>query len=196
MCSHSGNAHNVHPRRGCIFCGCQEFTVTEAPAADPVRLGKYAVAALDLLAANPVFGRLPKPALMALLKDGRGRIVRDGTVLAGAGARSGMFHVVLQGQVVVEQHAPGRSLRHVVNRGGVAGELAALSQRPRESTVYAHGDAIVLELDVERLSAVLEAVPGLFGVVVQAFARFTADLDERVRLTFELMSRYLSLNKA
>lgn len=188
-CSHSNIAHGHNGNPGCMFCSCQKFTEPVAVGEAAVELGKYSASALELLTGNPIFDAVPKEALRAFVKAGRGRILGDSTVVVGHGQHSVNLEVVLSGELVIEQDQHG-PITAVVRAGDMAGDLNALIGEPRHVTLYAQGDSVTLELDAEKLTPILRQYPELLAAVIQALARFTANDEERVRLTFRVMDRY------
>jgi CRP-like cAMP-binding protein len=176
-CSHSINAHALSRAAGCAFCGCRGFTEPEQRASAGVALGSYAAAAFELLSKGAALGHLADEALVALVKDGRGRMFGDGHMLVRSGERSPLLHVVLDGRLLIE----GADHTHTVSPGEPAGDLGAFVGEPRLASVSGHGAGLALEMDLVRLQPTFAAHPDLFESLLHLLARFSGTTDDLVR---------------
>ena len=142
-----------------------------------VALGSYAATAFDLLSKGAALGHLAEEALVALVKDGKGRLFGDGHVLVRFGERSPLLHLVLDGRLLIE----GRDRTHTVSPGDAAGDLGAFVGEPRLASVSGHGSGLALEMDLIRLQPTFATHPDLFESLLRLLARFSGTTDDLVR---------------
>jgi CRP-like cAMP-binding protein len=177
VCRHSFSAHGLRGDPGCSFCSCRHF---ERPVVKhEVKLGKYPEMAFELLTKHPDFHDTPKDALVALVKDGHGRMFAPGAYLVHKGDKSHHVFVVLSGAVTVE---PQNGTGHQAGAGQLAGDLRAFTEDPRWASVYAD-NALALELDVSKLRGLFAEYPDLFLTLTRLLAKFSESAEEVVNAT-------------
>jgi CRP-like cAMP-binding protein len=115
-----------------------------------------ALLAASLLAGVPLFAELPKRRLAKVARIAEVRRYQAGALVARAGARGGVFHLVVGGRA----QAVTRDRRtNVIETGGYFGELALLDGAPRSATVSALDDLVTLGITRSDLMRLLREEP-------------------------------------
>ncbi|MGI8549309.1 MAG: ABC transporter transmembrane domain-containing protein, partial [Dehalococcoidia bacterium] len=119
----------------------------------------------------PIFADLDGEALGQIAPFLRHSEVAAGTVVVEAGAQGDKLHLVVSGEL--EVMAPGDQAQArvlaVLGSGNYFGEIALLRDVPRTATVRARTAVQLLSLDKEKLSSLLESIPGLRRQLEAAF---------------------------
>lgn len=112
----------------------------------------------------PLLSRLDADAFLAVLGKLQLRRFADEEVIIREGERGESFFLIADGEVLVKRDIDdedgGVTLAHL-HRGAVFGELALISDEPRQASVVARGDVDVLEL---RRSDLVVAAAHVAGV--------------------------------
>lgn len=177
VCRHSIEAHNIRNWTGCSFCNCTQFQrPTFAMVDEPVALSKFSSSALDVLQQGSGLNGLDTNAMVAFVKDGKGRMFAPQSRIVGRGDKSHALHVVLSGSVLVEKElsSQGREL----GPGGVAGDLRAFTGDPRWASITALQSAATLEVDTTNLSGAVAKYPGLLQGLVRSLMPFSEHPEE------------------
>lgn len=116
-----------------------------------------------LLGHNPLFSNLDPGQLMTLAQ--RCQVLRFGageTVLRQGDVGDALYQVV-EGRLAVELHRPGQGEVRIaeLRAGEVAGEMGLFAGEPRSATVRALQASLLLEVERDALTPLLEASPGL-----------------------------------
>lgn len=120
----------------------------------------------------PLFSHLDEDAFIHVLEKLRLRRYADDELIIKQGERGDSFFIVADGDVLVKRDLDrdgGITLAHL-HRGAVFGEMALISDEPRQASVVARGDVDVLEL---RRSDLIIAASQLESVTdaLKAFTR-------------------------
>lgn len=128
----------------------------------------------DRLPAIPLFSFLDEDAFLSILGKLRLRRFADEEIVIREGEHGESFFMVADGDVLVKRDIDdddgGVTLAHL-HRGSVFGELALISDEPRQASVVAKGDVDVLEM---RRSDLVVAAAQLRGVS-EALKSFTRE---------------------
>jgi CRP/FNR family cyclic AMP-dependent transcriptional regulator len=113
---------------------------------------------LDHLAAVPLFSKCDKGQLREIGRVADELTVHAGTTLTKQGDIGLELFLIIEGTAeVVRNGAPVATL----GRGDFVGELAVIAQVPRNATVTAVTELVVLVLTSSGLSQLLDDIPGL-----------------------------------
>lgn len=114
----------------------------------------------------PLFSFLDEDAFVSTLEKLRLRRFADDEIVIREGERGESFFMIADGDVLVKRDIDeddgGITLAHL-HRGSVFGEMALISDEPRQASVVAKGDVDVLEMrrsDLIVASAMRESVSG------------------------------------
>ncbi len=142
----------------------------------PVTLGTFSASALEALQQSSGLQGVPGDAMVAFVKDGRGRMFAPQARLVERGEKSSALHVILKGSVFIEKERAnsGREL----SVGDVAGDLRAFNGEPRWATITALESASTLEVDTANLSSAFTQYPDLFKSVVRSVMPFSEKPEE------------------
>ncbi|MFQ3622131.1 MAG: Crp/Fnr family transcriptional regulator [Acetobacteraceae bacterium] len=135
-------------------------------------------ARLEVLARNPLFGRLPAEEIARLAAYAHVRPMRRGETLFRRGDPGLGLIAVLAGKVrIVLPSDEGKDIvLNTVRAGEVLGEIALLDGRPRSADAVALTDGRVMTLDRREVLPLLESHPKLALAVIEV-------LCERLRRT-------------
>lgn len=126
----------------------------------------------DRLLAIPLFSKFNKHELEHVHGISTELRVKAGQVLMTEGNVGHEMVVVLEGELEVR-----RGGEHVadIGPGGFAGEMALLAHRPRNSSVVAKTDGVILHIDGRGFAALLDDVPQLAVRMLPIVATRAAD---------------------
>src|SRR2546422_1761824 len=130
----------------------------------PTRLHSISPARLAQLGRHPLFRRLNPRELRAVDRLGRTVDVGPGHVFVRQGQEGRHFYVLLEGEATVWRDGV------VVARlraGDYCGELALLTEEPRDATVIAATPMQVLAFDEVAFSGLLNEVPEMIHELLQ-----------------------------
>ena len=99
--------------------------------------------AVPLVASVPLFAGLPKRHLLKVARVAELRGYSNGSVVARAGARGAVFHVIVTGRAQVV--TPGGHVKEL-ETGDCFGELALIDGAPRSATVSALDELVTLRI--------------------------------------------------
>jgi CRP-like cAMP-binding protein len=136
------------------------------PAAEPRAGGQ--VERILHLKQLPVIGTLPSSDLALVAERMRERFFKKGEWLLREGEPTRAFYAVLDGTLHVSR--AGATIGHT-RVGGVVGGFAILGRDPRGLSVRAESDALVLEVEAEAVSEILEENFGIMHHVLRDIAR-------------------------
>ena len=134
-----------------------------------------------------LFREVDRPALLALTARLRERRLRKGQVLFREGDQGEEMFLVRGGSILVSKAVTGK-VEQVLARfgpGDFFGEMSLFDRSPRSATIQAESDALLLALDRQNLSDLIEVNPraaaAFFHGLVQVFI-------ERLRASGELVA--------
>lgn len=111
----------------------------------------------------PLLRNVPEAQLAALATRFASLQVSAGQVVFAEGSLGDLFYLIAQGQVVVSRRIPGGGTTEVARlaTGDEFGELALLTNAPRNATVTARTDCLFLTLTRRSFRELLETVPAV-----------------------------------
>ncbi len=179
VCRHGADVHGRNNWPGCLLCSCFKFRPPSvARNEEPVTLSKYSTSAIELLETGQALQGVGHDAMMAFVKDGRGRVYPPKAQLVGRGDLSYALHVVLSGSLFIEKElAKGCEL----GPGDVAGDLRAFTGYPRWATIVTLNSAATLEVNTQHLRGAFAEYPDLFRCVVRRVMPFSEHPEEIVK---------------
>ena len=124
----------------------------------------------------PLFAELDHDELDAVGQTATELDYEAGRVLMRQGARAHEMFVVMEGTVSVTKDG-----EHVadIGAGGFVGEMALLAHSPRNSTVTAASDVVVLHIDGREFGTLLDRVPEIAAKMLPIVAaRVIANSDD------------------
>jgi len=126
-------------------------------------------ARVEVLARNPLFGRLPAEDIARLAGYAHVRPMRRGETLFRRGDPGAGLLAVLQGKVrVVLPSDEGKDIvLNTIRAGEVVGEIALLDGRPRSADAVALTDGRIMTLDRREVLPLLEAHPKLALALIE-----------------------------
>ena len=134
-----------------------------------------------------LFRDFDQPALLALTAWLRERKLRKGQVLFREGDQGEEMFLVRDGAILVSKAVTGK-VEQVLARfgpGDFFGEMTLFDRSPRSATIQAESDAVLLALDRQNLTQLIEVNPraaaAFFHSLVQVFI-------ERLRTSGELVA--------
>jgi CRP-like cAMP-binding protein len=131
---------------------------------------------LQHLAQVQLFSALNKKELALVGRASDEIKVPAGQVIVTEGSPGHEFFLILEGQAVVR-----RNNRRVamLGTGQYFGELSLLDRAPRNATIVANSDVILLVIGQREFSAVLDAVPGVSHKLLEAMAHRLREEDAK-----------------
>jgi CRP-like cAMP-binding protein len=134
----------------------------------------------DVLAAalrnTPLFAYATERHLRAITKQAKTVVVTKETTIMTEGERGNTFYVVLDGTVRVSRN--GRKVAEL-GPGKSFGELALLSDAPRNATVVSVGDAELVSFDRKPFGKLLDESPEFARHLLEAVAARLRACDAR-----------------
>lgn len=114
------------------------------------------MAALETLAKNPAFGKVPVQHIAEIGRHGCKRLFMAGSVLMVEGASSDSLYFLVKGKVLVERGvgSPRHQRLADLGPGEFVGEMGPLLRKPRSATVTALGDIEALELSPHEIKQI------------------------------------------
>jgi CRP-like cAMP-binding protein len=139
------------------------------------------------LVATPLFGRLPARALRRLIEAVRLVRLAEGEVLFRQGDPADALYVVADGAVVPIAEGETRRKLSVLEAGEFFGEIALVTDQPRNATVEALVDSELLAIDHQVIRTLLDEEPEMLA----ASLRFLRQrLVDRLLRTSELFASF------
>jgi CRP/FNR family cyclic AMP-dependent transcriptional regulator len=131
---------------------------------------------LQHLAQVQLFSALNKKELALVGRASDEIKVPAGQVIVTEGSPGHEFFLILEGQAVVR-----RNNRRVamLGTGQYFGELSLLDRAPRNATIVANSDVILLVIGQREFSAVLDAVPSVSRKLLEAMAHRLREEDAK-----------------
>jgi thioredoxin reductase (NADPH) len=124
-----------------------------------------------------IFPTLTPAQIARVAAHGRERTLALGEVLTAPGEQGGAFHVVATGRLeVVRPTASGEALVAEHGPGSFTGEVAMLAGRPSLVLVRAAEPGVVVEVERERLLALVQTDAELSEIFLRAFVLRRAEL--------------------
>jgi thioredoxin reductase (NADPH) len=119
---------------------------------------------------DQLFPKLTPRQLARFLAQGRTRQTADGEVLIATGSRAAACFVVLGGELeIVRQTELSADVIALHGVGSFTGEISTLSGRPALLTTRVRARGEVIELDRERLLALVQTDPELSELILRAY---------------------------
>lgn len=134
--------------------GQREIRLEPRPPLDP-----HQRATARGLVATPLFERLPAAALRRLIQAARLVRLRPGEVLFRQGDPADALYVVVSGGVVPIAEEQSRQRLGVLEPGDFLGEIALVTDQPRNATIEALVDSSLLAIDRAVISELFESEP-------------------------------------
>lgn len=122
---------------------------------------------IDQLGQVPLFHRTSKKQRQTLAKLGKVMKWREGSVAIKQGTKGAAFFLILEGMVDVS--VDGQSVARLGD-GDFVGEMALLTNAPRNATVTAIADCTVFAFGRPGLAAALKTDPNLGMALLEAMA--------------------------
>ena len=117
-----------------------------------------------------LFPKLTPRQLARLSSQGRARKITDGELLIATGSRSACCFAVLSGEIeIIRQSELGEEIIAIHGPGSFTGEISTLTGRPALMATRARSAGEVIELDRERLLALVQTDPELSELILRAF---------------------------
>jgi signal transduction histidine kinase len=140
----------------------------------------------EALRATELFAQLSDDELDQIASASQPMGVRDGERFVEEGTAGDAFFIVAAGEVEVTKRSGGGDVSlAIVGPGGVVGEMAVIEDRPRNASVTARGDAVVVCVPRDALDALLSRRDSALAVVRTIMARLRSTealLREREKL--------------
>lgn len=136
-------------------------------SAHPVRERPDEKRAVRGLVATPLFGRLGASALRRLIESTRLVRLAEGAVLFREGDAADALYVVVEGAVVPIAEGPPRQRLTVLEPGDFFGEIALVTDEPRNATVEALVESELLAIDRAAVRALLATEPEVLAVLLR-----------------------------
>jgi CRP/FNR family cyclic AMP-dependent transcriptional regulator len=144
-------------------------------------------ATAEFLKSVRLFGDFAEADRLALAQRLREHTLRKGQVLLREGDTGREMFLVRSGAVIVSKAVTGR-IEQVLARmgpGDFFGEMSLLDHAPRSATIQADADTVLLVLDPENLTNLVEVNPRAAVAFFQALAQV---FIERLRATGDLVA--------
>jgi CRP-like cAMP-binding protein len=119
------------------------------------------------LVSTPLFGRLGARALRRLIQATRLVRLAEGEVLFRQGDRADALYVVVEGAVVPIAEDGTRHRLSVLQPGAFFGEIALVTDEPRNATIEALVDSELLAIDRDVIGELLEDEPEVLAVTLR-----------------------------
>lgn len=131
-----------------------------------------------------ILGELADSDIEWLMKKGRRKTIRNGTVLVQEGENIESLYIVLDGTFSITVKALKNREVARIGTGEVLGEMSCIDSRPPSATVTAAGDAVVLEISRTELVRMLQAD---FPFAARFYRAMAVFLSDRLRGTMQRM---------
>ena len=104
----------------------------------------------DLLRKIPMFAKLDVSRLKLLAFTSEMVNYQDGDILFNIGDSADSAYIIMQGAVdVIVETDNGYVVASTLNRDQLFGEMALLNNAPRNATLKAHGDLLVMKINAD-----------------------------------------------
>ena len=131
---------------------------------------------VEALGGVPLFADLDKKQLAFLAGQASELTLKEGAVLAQEGVLGREAMVILSGTAEVTR--AGKKVSEL-GRGDVVGEMSLINHAPRNATVTASSDCVVLVMNSREFSSVLDADPDLtIRILKTVVARLTENQSD------------------
>ncbi|MEL6478218.1 MAG: cyclic nucleotide-binding domain-containing protein [Pseudomonadota bacterium] len=136
---------------------------------------------VDVMQATPLFRRLDPKRLRVVAMMGQTLRYRDGERLFEQGSEGEDAYVLLTGEVDVLV-AAGDEERVVatLGPGEIFGEIAALTDQPRTSSIRAQAEVEVLQLDRQTILALMREFPDIALELIRILANRLRDTSAQL----------------
>lgn len=131
------------------------------------------------------FGRLPAPALRALMAEFKPLSVRKGELIVREGDPAGPMYLLRSGRVWVYSGTREAPIHRAFYRDGeFFGELAMLNAAPRAASAQAVSDCELLQLDVASVTALRQRFPEFDQLLRERVAQYQGAGEARIPIDF------------
>ncbi|MCD6497912.1 MAG: cyclic nucleotide-binding domain-containing protein [Deltaproteobacteria bacterium] len=120
---------------------------------------------------TPLFGELSPEALDRLVQRMKLRRVQPGIVVVREGDPGGELFVVTDGVMQVVREGPPRVILSTLRAGDFFGEIALVTELPRQATVQAVTETTLLEIDRDLVVDLIQEYPETVAVLLKFFRR-------------------------
>jgi CRP-like cAMP-binding protein len=121
------------------------------------------------------------------------RDLNEGEVLVREGSIDSRLYMIVRGALGVVKNAgsTGEVTFNVLTPGDFAGELSFLDNLERYASLVARGDARVLELEREKLEALLSTHPKIVYKVMRGIVRAVHQIQRRLAMQQAELTNYI-----
>jgi len=124
-----------------------------------------------VLKRTPLFGELSPEALDSLVQRMKLRRVQPGVIQVREGDPGGELFVVTDGVMQVIREGPPRVILSTLRAGDFFGEIALVTELPRQATVQAVTETTLLEIGRELVVDLIQEYPETVSVLLKFFRR-------------------------
>ncbi len=120
---------------------------------------------------TPLFGELDPGTLEEFVA--RAKVVRyaPGSQVIREGDRGGELYVVIRGGLQVVKEGPPRVVVGELHEGEFFGEISIVTDLPRQASVYAKSDCVLLEISRDMVIELIQDHPEVVSVLLRFFRR-------------------------
>ena len=131
------------------------------------------------------FGRLPQPALYALLEKFESRTFKRGDLIVRQGDPADAMYIIQSGKVrCFQEEKGGQRNLSFLRDGDFFGELAILTGTDRTASAEAAQDCELLALPVDRVQELIREYPEFEDVIDDRLALYESRREARIPLDF------------
>lgn len=148
---------------------------------------------LSMLDGCPLFYELYDKEIQRVVQDAQVITFEDNDVIVKEGDEGEEIFILLEGEVDVTKLIDGGVVKHLVTlpKGSVFGEMVLIDEKVRAASIISRGLTHVLEVKFNRLLALYNSEPKIFGVILLNLARMVA---QRLRHANNELKRVRSNN--
>jgi len=125
----------------------------------------------EAVTSTPLFGELSSDALEQLVARMSIRTEPAGTVIIEEGEKGGELYVVVEGVLLVNKKGPPAVTVGRLREGSFFGEIAIVTDLPRQASVVAETPVKLLQISRELVVDLIQDHPEVVGVLVRFFRR-------------------------
>ncbi len=125
----------------------------------------------EAVTSTPLFGELSSDALEQLVARMSIRTDPAGTVIIEEGEKGGELYVVVEGDLLVNKKGPPSVTVGRLREGSFFGEIAIVTDLPRQASVVAETPVKLLQISRELVVDLIQDHPEVVGVLVRFFRR-------------------------
>ena len=126
---------------------------------------------LQAVKRTPLFGDLDPETLEAFVSRAKVVQMAPGTQVVREGDRGGELYVVVRGALDVVKEGPPRVVVGRLEEGAFFGEISIVTDLPRQASVYAKSDCLLLEIGRGLVVELIQDHPEVVSVLLRFFRR-------------------------